>query len=75
MIRDGVYNDEEIQQNLELPHAIPFIDDTIHIKGIPTYEQTYNPTYSVWQEYCKVNKWVFDSKLDVQLAEQKTYKR
>ena len=36
MIRQGIFTEEEIQKNLSLTRAIPFIDDSLNISGIPS---------------------------------------
>ena len=43
MLRDGVFTEEQIHQNLDLVRAIPFIDDNLEIDGIPPYGEDFGP--------------------------------
>ena len=74
MIKNGVYTEEEIQANLNLTTAIPFIDDSIEII-VPPYGEKFGPRNKNWKEYCKRNKEVFAAKLKEKLEQKNTTKR
>lgn len=57
MIRSGVFTQEEIHHNLEdRCHALPFIDDSIKLDGIPPYGEYFGPNHPKWNEWCKAQK-------------------
>ena len=62
MFRYGVYSLEEIHGNLDLVRAIPFIDDSIVIEGVPPYGKDFGPSNDKWKEYCQKNKESFDKR-------------
>lgn len=64
MIRLGVFSYKEIQDNLNLSYAIPFIDDSIIIDGVPKYGEEFGPQDEKWEEYCDKNREVFVKKLN-----------
>ena len=64
----------EIQNNLRLIRAIPFIDDSIVIEGVPSYDKEFAPLDDEWEEYCQLNREAFIKKLNAAL-EQKRLKR
>ena len=70
MLRCGVFTDEEIHTNLELGRAIPFIDDSIAIDGVPSYNEEFGPGDEKWEEFCKLNKEAFTKKLAAALEKQ-----
>lgn len=72
MLRCGVYSQEQIQANLDLVRAIPFIDDSIVIDGVPPYGKDFGPTDEKWKEFCSENKEVFIQKLNFVLEEQQS---
>ena len=73
MIRCGFFSDEQIQSNLDLVRAIPFIDDSIVIEGIPPYGENFGPGDEKWEEYCSKNKEAFTKKLNAILEEQEEH--
>lgn len=64
MLRCGIFSDEEIQSNLNLPYSIPFIDDDIEIEGIPPYGKDFGPRDEKWAEFCQKNRESFIQKLN-----------
>lgn len=54
--RCGAYSDEQIQANLESGCAVPFLDDSIQIEGVPPYDKEFGPKDSKWSKYIKANK-------------------
>ena len=68
MLRAGIFTMEQIHSNLELIRAIPFIDDTIIIEGVPSYEETFGPGNEKWEEYCRKNKESFEARLSEALS-------
>lgn len=54
-LRDGAYSETKIQGNLELCKAIPFLDDSVQIEGVPSYDQFFGPGDPKWEEYIKAN--------------------
>ena len=71
MLRCGVFSEEQIQSNLDLVRAMPFIDDSIVIEGVPPYGKDFGPTDEKWDEFCSINKEAFTKKLDAILEQQK----
>lgn len=55
-LRGGAYTQEEIQGNLGLCYALPFLDDSIQIEGVPSYDKEFGPTDAKWEEYLKANR-------------------
>lgn len=72
MLRCGVYSQEEINANLDLVRAIPFIDDSIVIDGVPPYGEDFSVTDEKWEEFCSKNKEAFTQKLNVVLEQQES---
>ena len=70
MLRCGVFSQEQIHANLDLPYAIPFIDDSIIIDGIPPYGKDFGPGDEKWEEFCAAHKEAFTKKLNVVLEQQ-----
>ena len=70
MLRCGVYSQEQIQANLDLVRAIPFIDDSIVIEDVPPYGNDFGPSNKKWAEFCAENKEAFISKLSEALEHQ-----
>lgn len=64
MLRNGVFSIEEIHENLDLPYAIPFLDDNIIIDGVPPYGADFGPGYPQWEEYCAQTRESFDKRMD-----------
>ena len=55
----GAFSEEEIQENLELgrtSRSIPFLDDSVQIEGIPSYDEDFGPTDEKWDEYIQANR-------------------
>lgn len=75
MIKCGIYEIEQIQENLNLTKAIPFIDDNLNIKGIPQYGKKFGPNHEKWEEFCQKNKETFINKLNAILNEEKNAKK
>lgn len=70
MLRNGVYSQDQIQSNLNLIRAIPFIDDNIVIEGVPPYGEDFGPGDEKWKEFCEKNKEAFTKKLNAILGQQ-----
>ena len=62
MLRAGVFTEEQIQDNLGLCYALPFIDDTIEIEGVPPYGEDFDPTHPKWNEWVKAQQESFESR-------------
>ena len=75
MIKCGIYEIEQIQENLNLTKAIPFIDDNLNIKDIPQYGEEFGPNHEKWEEFCQKNKETFINKLNAILNEEKNAKK
>ena len=63
MIANHIFTEKEINENLNLDKAIPFIDDSIVIDGVPRYGELFSPGYDKWIEYCFKNKMAFSERL------------
>lgn len=62
----GAFSEEEIQENLELgktSHSIPFLDDSVNIEGVPSYEEHFDQAGEKWDEYIEANRTIFVPKL------------
>ena len=64
MLRNDVFTYEEIHENLDLPYAIPFLDDNIVIDGVPPYGAEFGPGDPQWEEYCAETKESFNKRMD-----------
>jgi len=71
MLRENVFTEEEIRDNLDFIYSIPFISDTTLTDDIPDYGMDFGPTSEGWNKYCKQNREIFISKL----KELKPYKK
>ncbi len=69
MLRCGIFSKEQIQANLNLPYAMPFIDDSIVIEGVPPYGQNFGPVNEKWKEFCTKNRDAFNQKLNTVLEQ------
>ena len=56
MFRSGVFTQEQIHENLERCYALPFIDDSIEMEGVPSYDDDFGPTHPKWDEWCEAQK-------------------
>jgi len=63
MLKVGLFSQEEIQKNLSLTRAIPFIDDSIIVEGVPTYEEDFGFGDEKWTEFCTKQREAFVQKL------------
>lgn len=71
VLRCGAYSNEEIQGNLNLCRAIPFLDDSI-----PTYNEDFNEAYDKWEEYVKANRQIVAPKIHKLIEEKnKQYRK
>ena len=64
MIKRGIFSEEEINACLDLPYALPFIDDTITIDGVPPYGEAFDESHPKWKEFCQKNREAFLEKLN-----------
>ena len=64
MLKRNVFTPEEVEQCLNLPYGIPFIDDTITVDGIPPYGQAFDISHPKWKEFCQKNRAIFLEKLN-----------
>jgi hypothetical protein len=56
MLRSGVFTQEQIHENLGRCRALPFIDDSIEMEGVPSYDDDFGPTHPKWDEWCEAQK-------------------
>ena len=63
MIKRGIFTLEEIEECLNLPYALPLIDDSITIDGVPPYGEAFDESHPKWKEFCMKNKAIFLEKL------------
>lgn len=66
ILKDGVYSEEEIQGNLELSHAIPFLDEALDMN----YDEKIGPNDKDWSEYVKANRNLVAPKIYREMASQ-----
>ena len=74
-LRAGAYTQEEIQGNLGLCYALPFLDDSIKIEGIPSYDQEFGPMDDKWDEYIKANREAIIPKINERIEAENSYKK
>lgn len=51
LLQSGVYTEEEIHRNLQLEYAVPFLDDSLVIDGIPNYGDDFSKEHRMWDTY------------------------
>lgn len=71
MLRNGIFSEEQIKANLNLVYAIPFIDDSISPEETPAYGEEFGPDHPVWEEFCRIQREGFISKLEAELEVKK----
>ena len=54
-LQSGIYSNEQIQGNLSLQRAIPFLDDSVIDQGFPSYEKKFGFGDEKWNVYLKEN--------------------
>ncbi len=71
MFKSGVFTEKQIHSNLGLIKAIPFIDDSIKVEGVPEYgsDKEFGLNDPKWEEYCNLNKEAFVKKLNSALGQ------
>lgn len=74
-LRCGAYSEEEIQENLGLCYAVPFLDDSVQMEGIPSYDEEFGPTDSKWDEYIKANREVVVPKIHERMEAENSNKK
>lgn len=74
-LRVGAYTQEEIQGNLGLCYALPFLDDSIQIEGVPSYNQEFGPMDAKWDEYIKANREAMVPKINERIEAENSYKK
>lgn len=74
-LRGGAYTQEEIQGNLGLCDALPFLDDSIQIEGVPSYDQEFGPMDAKWDEYIKANREAIVPKINERIEAENSYKK
>ncbi len=74
MLRCGVFTDEQIHDNLNLIRALPFIDDSIEIEGVPPYGEEFGPRDEKWEEFCSKNKESFVKRLNEVVEQEKQFR-
>lgn len=67
VLKDDVYSEEEIQGNLELHHAIPFLDDSFD----KIYEKKFGPNDENWGKYVNANRELIAPKICEEMERQK----
>lgn len=70
MFRFGIFTIEEIKANLGQCRAISFIDESIKIEGVPSYDEEFGPLNPKWNEYCQAQKEAFSIKIAPILEQQ-----
>ena len=62
MLRSGVFTREQINANLERCYALPFIDDSIEMDGVPPYGEEFGSDHPKWDEWCKAQRESFENR-------------
>lgn len=63
MLRSDIFTREQIDENLGRCRALPFIDDSVEIEGVPSYDEDFDPTHPRWNEWCKAQKESFQRRI------------
>lgn len=71
----GAYSEEEIQENLGLCYALPFLDDSIEMEGVPSYDEEFGPMDAKWDEYLKANREVVVPKIHERMEAENSNKK
>ena len=71
-LRNGAYSEEEIQENLGLSCAVPFLDDSIQFVS---NGQEFGPGNDLWKEYIRLNREVVIPKIHEKIENQKKLKK
>lgn len=74
-LRCGAYSEEEIQENLGLCYALPFLDDSIEMEGVPSYDEEFGPMDAKWDEYLKANREVVVPKIHERMEAENSNKK
>ncbi len=74
LMRMGVFTEEEVNTNLDMICAIPFINDDIIIEGVPAYGEDFGLGHEKWEEYCLKQKESFNERLSEALETDKRRK-
>ena len=69
-LRCGAYTQEEIQGNL-VGYAIPFLDDSVKIEEVPSYDEKFGIVDEKWDEYIQANKEVVAPKIHEKIESKK----
>ena len=72
---NATISEEEIQENLGLCYAVPFLDDSVKMEGIPSYDEEFGPTDSKWDEYIKANREVVVPKIHERMEAENSNKK
>ena len=75
VLESGIYSQEEIQGNLGLIRAIPFLDDSIQIDGVPSYGEEFGPKSSKWKEYLIANMKIIAPKIQERVEAERNFKK
>jgi len=72
LLRFGLFTQEQIDANLNLSRAVPFVDDTFDPEGY--FKDGYNEEHKEqWQEYCRLQKETFTKKLEEALKQEEKF--
>ena len=71
----GAYSEEKIQENLGLCYALPFLDDSIEMEGVLSYDEEFGPMDAKWDEYLKANREVVVPKIHERMEAENSNKK
>ena len=63
MIRCGTFTQEQIHANLKRWRALPFMDESIEIDGVPSFDENFGPSHPKWDEWCKAQRESFERRM------------
>lgn len=69
MIRDGVFEENEIIMNLNFRQPIPFIDDNLKLEGTPSYDKDFPDDNYIWNRFCDMQHSNFQTKFHERLMQ------
>lgn len=63
------------QGNLGLTYVLPFLEDSIQMEGVPSYNEEFGPMDAKWDEYLKANREVVVPKIHERMEAENSNKK
>ena len=72
MVRDGVFEENEIITNLNFRQPISFIDDDIKPEGTPSYDEDFPDNNYIWYRFCEMQHANFQVRFQEKLEQMRS---